>query len=69
MSEKVILTVNGMKCVGCEANINEKLAALEGVLSSSSSFKENQVIVEYDSSKIGLDVIKNAIFEAGFAVE
>jgi copper chaperone len=69
MSEKVTLTVKGMKCGGCEANVNGRLEALEGVLSNSASFKENQVCVEYDASKIDLDAIKNVITEAGFLVE
>ncbi|MBS3953259.1 MAG: heavy-metal-associated domain-containing protein [Methylomicrobium sp.] len=69
MSEKVTLTVKGMKCGGCEANVNGKLEAVEGVLSNSASFKDNQVCVEYDASKIDLDAIKNVITEAGFLVE
>jgi copper chaperone CopZ len=69
MSEKVTLTVKGMKCGGCEANVNGRLEALEGIHSNSASFKENQVCVEYDASKIDLDAIKNVITEAGFLVE
>lgn len=58
-----------MKCGGCETNVNDKLSVLDGVLSTTASFKENKVTVEFDSSKIDLDSIKNAISEAGFTVE
>ncbi|MGZ5051178.1 MAG: heavy-metal-associated domain-containing protein [Methylobacter sp.] len=69
MTESVSLTVTGMKCGGCEANISNKLLAVAGVLSVSASSKNNEVNVEYDAEKTDLDEIIDTITDAGFTVE
>ena len=69
MIESVSLTVTGMKCGGCEANVTSKLNAIEGVLSVSASSKDNKVNVEFDTEKTGLEVIAGIIVDAGFTVE
>ena len=69
MSESVVLTVNGMKCGGCESNISGKLSAIEGVLSVKASHKDNEVSVEFDAEKTSLDVIEDTIEDAGFTIE
>jgi copper chaperone len=69
MTESVSLTVTGMKCGGCEANITNKLQAIDGVLSVNASSKDKEVNVEFDGGKTSLDAITEAITEAGFSVE
>lgn len=69
MTESVLLTVIGMKCGGCEANVTTKLKAIDGVLSVSASSKDNQVNVEFDTEKTAPDDIIAAISDAGFSVE
>lgn len=69
MTESVSLTVTGMKCGGCEANVTNKLEAIDGVLSVNASSKNKEVEVEFDAGKTSLDVITNAIIDAGFTVE
>jgi len=69
MTESVSLTVTGMKCGGCEANVTGKLQAIDGVLSVNASSKNNEVDVEFDAGKTNLDVITDAIIDAGFTVE
>lgn len=69
MTESVSLTVIGMKCGGCEANVTGKLQAIEGVLSVSASSKDKEVNVSFDADKISLADITDAIVEAGFSVE
>lgn len=69
MIESVSLTVIGMKCGGCEANVTSKLNAVDGVLSVNASSKNKQVDVEFDTEKTSLDVIADAIADAGFTVE
>ncbi|WP_333876206.1 heavy-metal-associated domain-containing protein [Methylobacter sp.] len=69
MTESVSLTVTGMKCGGCETNVTGKLQAIDGVLSVKASSKDNEVNVEFDAEKTSLDVITDAITEAGFSVE
>ena len=58
-----------MKCGGCEENVASKLKAIEGVLLVSASSKNNEVNVEFDVEKTSLDVIAEAITDAGFTVE
>jgi copper chaperone len=69
MTESVELTVTGMKCGGCEANVKTKLNAIAGVLMVNASSRDKKVSVEFDAEKTGLDAIKAAIAEAGFTVE
>lgn len=69
MTESVTLTVTGMKCGGCESNVTNKLKTVDGVLSVNASSRDNEVSVEYDADKTGLDAIAEAIVEAGFTVE
>ena len=69
MIESEVLTVTGMKCGGCEANITGKLSAPDGVISVVASFKENEVKVEYDTDKTTLDDIEDIITGAGFKVD
>lgn len=69
MTESVSLSVIGMKCGGCEANVTGKLKAIDGVLSVSASSKNKEVDVEFDAGKTSLEAIIDAIIEAGFTVE
>ena len=69
MTEKVTLTVTGMKCGGCETNISTSLLALDGVKEVSASHKENEVTVEFDSDVVDVDSIEDVIEDAGFSVE
>jgi copper chaperone len=69
MIESISLTVIGMKCGGCEANVKTNLNAIEGVLSVNASSKGNEVWVEFDTERTNPDVITKAIIAAGFTVE
>lgn len=69
MTESISLTVIGMKCGGCETNVTGKLKAIDGVLSVNASSKDKEVNVEFDAEKTSLDVITDAIIDAGFTVE
>ena len=69
MKKSKELTVSGMKCGGCEANVKGKLSGIDGVLTVAASSKDKKVNVEYDDEKTGLDAIKAAIQEAGYSVE
>jgi len=68
MIESQILTVTGMKCGGCEANIIEKLSAISGVISVTASAKNNEVSIEYNNELTDIATIKAAIIVAGFGV-
>lgn len=69
MTEIVTLTVTGMKCGGCEANVSSQLSALDGILKVRASSKAKEVEVEFDTEKTDVDAIKAIITKAGYAVE
>jgi len=69
MSETATLTVNGMKCGGCENSVISKLSELAGIESVKASHKDNQVVVDYYPAIIDLDKIEDAIAAAGYTVE
>jgi copper chaperone len=69
MIESTVLTVTGMKCGGCENTIKEKLLAVGGISAVTASFKDKQVMVEFDDTQTDLDTLIDVITEAGFNVE
>jgi copper chaperone len=69
MIESISLTVIGMKCGGCEANVKTELNAIEGVLSVNASAKDKKVWVEFDADRTNPSAITKAIIAAGFTVE
>lgn len=69
MTESVSLTVTGMKCGGCEANVTGKIKEIEGIISVSANHKDNLVELEFDENKTALDTIKQVITDAGFTIE
>ncbi len=69
MTESVSLTVTGMKCGGCEANVTGKIKEIEGIISVSANHKDNLVELEFDENKTALDTIKQVIADAGFTIE
>lgn len=69
MTDRLSLTVTGMKCGGCETNVKTKLEALDGVSSVVANHKEKTVELEFDPEKIDEDDIIDVINDAGFKVE
>ncbi len=69
MSESISLDVTGMKCGGCESNVTTKLKTIDGVMSVNAMSKEKKVEVEFDTEKTNIEVISQAITDAGFVVE
>jgi len=69
MTESVLLTVSGMKCGGCEANVSTQLQSLNGVISVQASSKDSEVKVEFDPAQTNVKEITDKITAAGFVVE
>ena len=68
MTESVSLTVIGMKCGGCEANVTSKLKAIDGVLSVNASSKNNEVNVEFDAEKTNPEAVSKLSGECSLGV-
>ena len=63
--EKITLDVLGMKCVNCEKAVVEALSAL-GCQDVSASTEKGRVELDFDASKLSVQIIKDAIAKEGF---
>jgi len=66
MSNKVVLHVIGMDCVGCELNVVRTLEDLDGVEKAEASFPEKKAVVQYDGEVIDPEQMCQALFKIGF---
>ncbi|PKH10342.1 copper chaperone CopZ [Planomicrobium sp. MB-3u-38] len=66
MSE--ILKVQGMSCGHCVSAVETGVGELEGVSSVTVDLKKGEVAVDYDTGKISLNEIQEAIEEQGYDV-
>ena len=65
---KTILKLKGMHCNACEMLIDDALQEIQGVSKAKSSLKNNSVEVEFDESKVKIDVLKKTIEKEGYKV-
>jgi copper chaperone len=63
-----VLNVKGMTCGGCEASVKHALTALPGVAGVVVSLPRKQVEVQFDESKLTVDVMQTALRSAGYDV-
>jgi copper chaperone len=66
--EKVCLNVNGMSCEHCVRSVKNALSALDGIGDVDVDLEKKIVTVEFDASRITIDIIKNVIDEEGYEV-
>lgn len=67
--EKITLKVEGMSCNHCVNAIEGTVGKLDGVSSTKVNLSEGNVEVEFDSSKVSLDKIKDTIDDQGYDVK
>ena len=63
---KKTLPVGGMACASCSANVENKLRSLTGVNDVSVSLIGRSAEIDYDESKISLEVMKKEINSIGY---
>ncbi len=69
MSSNIItktLLIRNMSCVNCENIIEEELSPLTGIKQVKASYSTGTVMVTFDESIIGLDVIKRKLEKANY---
>lgn len=66
--EKVTLTVNGMSCGHCVNAIEGNVGKLNGVSEVKVHLSEGKVDVEFDSTVVSLEEIKETIDDQGYDV-
>ncbi len=67
---KVVLNIEGMTCTGCEQAVNHALTSQPGVFKAESNHKTGLAVVEYDSAKVDVNQLKQAVEkQAGYTVK
>ncbi len=68
MASEVELTVEGMSCAGCEANLRFALSSLAGVKRAKADFRAKKVEVFFDPAQTSEDELRRTIEEIGYTV-
>lgn len=66
--EKITITISGMHCVSCGANIQKFLKMTPGIFKAEVNFSSGKADIEYDSSKINISDIEKIINDIGYKV-
>ncbi len=64
----IVMNIEGMSCTGCEANINETVSKIKGVMSIKASFKEANAEIRFDSTRTDRRAIIKAIEAKGYKI-
>lgn len=66
--QKVEFTISGMTCTNCEEHLNHEVNKLIGIISSTTSYDDEKVVVEFDNSKTSVTEIEKAVNSTGYSV-
>ncbi|MGB4595366.1 MAG: heavy-metal-associated domain-containing protein [Anaerolineaceae bacterium] len=66
MSTKKVLKISGMTCPNCAMILESVEDDLKGVIRAEASYRKAQLIVEYDSSLLSEETIKQEIKRLGY---
>lgn len=65
---EVKLQITGMDCEACEHHVNGELAKLNGVLYYQTSSALGTSVIKFDTSKVAVNTIVNAVNSTGYKV-
>lgn len=60
--------ISGMTCASCEAHVNHEINKLDGIVNSTTSYKNGNAIIEFDKTKTNETEIEKAINSSGYKV-
>ncbi|WP_297323857.1 heavy-metal-associated domain-containing protein [Nitrosomonas sp.] len=63
-----IIKIKGMTCMGCVNSVKNVLKNVTGVTQVDASLDPPQATVQYDQASTSIDLLKEAIIDAGFEV-
>jgi len=66
--EKTSVKVTGMTCAACAARVQKAVSKLEGVADANVNLATEKLTVEYDTDKVSISAIKEAVEKAGYGV-
>lgn len=67
--QQVKFTIQGMSCESCEAEVNNEIAKVNGVLAYQTSYPTHSSLVSFDKSKVDIKTIETAISKTGYKVK
>ena len=69
VNKTITLAVEGMTCTGCENTVKASVEKIPGIASASASFKDKTVVVDFDSTRAGINDMSLAITTVGYEVK
>ncbi|MFC2036074.1 heavy metal translocating P-type ATPase [Chloroflexota bacterium] len=66
--EKVTISIAGMTCASCVANVEKALAGVPGVISATVNLASEKVTVKYLSGEVGITEFRKAVEGAGYGI-
>lgn len=67
-NKRVEIKISGMACAGCSGAVQKALSKLEGVSSAKVDLAKKTAYVDYDTAKLTLQDLKNAVEASGYKV-
>ncbi|MFQ5975337.1 MAG: heavy metal translocating P-type ATPase [Candidatus Hydrothermarchaeales archaeon] len=67
--DKIVLDIEGMHCQNCQKKVHEAIAGLDGIDEVNVDLEKNQAEVEYDSSKVTVETLIEAVTKAGYEIK
>ena len=67
--QKVELNIEGMTCSGCENAIQSTIDEFDGIYSAEADHENAIAILEFDSTKVDLSKVEEAINELGYTAQ
>lgn len=65
---QTVIGIQGMTCDGCVRSVTKALQSVPGVQETHVSLEKHEATVIYDDSKTSVDVLQQAVEEAGYDV-
>jgi len=67
--QQVKFFIQGMSCEACEAEVNNEIAKVNGVIAYQTSYANQSSLVSFDKSKVDVKAIQKAISKTGYKVK
>jgi len=68
-SDSVTFQIGGMHCTGCSSAVEKAIRKREGVVSANVNLAAEKAFVDFDSSQVSIDQIKESIENEGYEVK
>lgn len=68
MTKKITLKIHGMECANCSMTLERIEDVLDGVLFAEASYRKEQLVVEYDETRLSPERIKEEVHRLGYSV-